>query len=214
MHERALQIEADLESWKAVAPHAWTCTVVDNFSAKSCQIDHSMIYNGKRHEYPSPSVAVLWNHWRILSILVHQLLIRIINTFDDSSVEAFQCGSYTRAHSESRIREFSDDVCTSVASFMNTPRESTSQRANKTYSHSSLTGLPNLIWPLYIVALDDLNLDSMRAFAMQQLRSIAASTGIRQASLLAKSAKDGKSWTTILGGTDDRRFTYNHLCEW
>jgi hypothetical protein len=48
-----------------------------------------------------------------------------------------------------------------------------------------------LIGPLYIVSREKLNAHRVRSFAIEQLRRIDASMGIRQAGLLADTASKG-----------------------
>ena len=55
------------------------------------------------------------------------------------------------------------------------------------------TGILSLIQPLYVVSVEELNARSVRLFAVEQLRRIGASMGIRQASLLAETASKSLS---------------------
>jgi uncharacterized membrane protein len=54
------------------------------------------------------------------------------------------------------------------------------------HNSTFFTGILSLIQPLYVVSLEELNARSVRSFAVEQLRRIDASTGIRQAGLLAE----------------------------
>jgi hypothetical protein len=47
------------------------------------------------------------------------------------------------------------------------------------------TGIVSFIRPLYVVSLEEQNPRNVRAYAIEQLRHIDASMGIRQAGLLA-----------------------------
>lgn len=48
----------------------------------------------------------------------------------------------------------------------------------------------SLIRPMYVVAISSVNAMTMRRFGIQQLRSIGATMGIRQASLLAETVSE------------------------
>jgi hypothetical protein len=54
------------------------------------------------------------------------------------------------------------------------------------HNSTFLIGILSLIRPLYVVSLEELNARSVRSFAVEQLRRIDASMGIRQAGLLAE----------------------------
>lgn len=60
----------------------------------------------------------------------------------------------------------------------------------KSADHLKFTGMITMIQPLYLVASTQLNTIEVRRFAVDQLRRIAASTGVRQASLCADTAFD------------------------
>jgi hypothetical protein len=54
------------------------------------------------------------------------------------------------------------------------------------HNSTFFTDILSLIRPLYVVSLEELNARSVRSFAVEQLRRIDASMGIRQAGLLAE----------------------------
>ncbi len=62
--------------------------------------------------------------------------------------------------------------------------------SSQDHGHQLITflGILAMIQPLYFVALTELNTSAVRAFAVKALRSIAASTGVLQAALLADTA--------------------------
>jgi hypothetical protein len=59
------------------------------------------------------------------------------------------------------------------------------------HSSTFFIGILSLIQPLYVVSLEELNARSVRSFAVEQLRRIDASMGIRQAGLLAETVSKG-----------------------
>lgn len=53
-----------------------------------------------------------------------------------------------------------------------------------------ILGALSLIWPLYIVCLEELNTRELRSFAVDRLRQIDESMGVRQAGLLADTVSE------------------------
>ncbi|KAJ9640690.1 hypothetical protein H2204_003319 [Knufia peltigerae] len=118
------------------------------------------LLQGVRHVYPTLWIAEAWNNWRILRLLVSQMRLEI--SVDPQEI----------ATSQNMARRLCTDVCISVSNFSGSP------------SYISL------IQPLYLVALETLVPYSLRVFAIEQLRHIDASLGVRQARLLADTAEN------------------------
>lgn len=58
-----------------------------------------------------------------------------------------------------------------------------------------------LIWPLTVVAEEELNADEVRRWAIRELRNIGSSIGHRQARLIADTVEEGMgSGTDVLRG--------------
>ncbi|KAF2260281.1 hypothetical protein CC78DRAFT_28884 [Lojkania enalia] len=157
VQEAIRDINNELESWKAGLLSHWNYTIMNGEGEVAGDQ-----YSGMVHSYPSLWIAEAWNNWRILRIMVNQLILQN---------EVPQNPGYSEriATAISVIQEMCSDICISVPSFGNTQR------------------ILSLIRPLYVVALEGLNPEYMRTFAVERLRHIGASMGIRQACLLADS---------------------------
>jgi len=155
IREAALELDGDLDAWGANVPPGWGYTTIDASEAPV-----GTCFEGKRHMYSNLWYAKDWNSWRILRILVNQIVIQ-------NEARWRVPDSDQKSIALSIIREMSIGICISTASFTGSPRA----RA--------------LIRPLYIVSEEKLNAPSVRFWAVKQLRRINVSMGIRQAGLLA-----------------------------
>jgi len=149
----AMDIDNDLETWSTGLTPSWRYS-----SVVSPGIHYYDCFNGLRHVYTSLWIAEAWNNWRILRILVNQMLMQTGIDLSETTKK------------QNAIRQLSSEVCLTVYNFAGNPR------------------ILSLIQPLYVIALEALNPIDLRAFAVQQLRRIDASMGVRQASLLADTA--------------------------
>jgi len=107
----ALQIDDDLFGWKATTSHGWHCHKVG-----LPHIRGSEVLNGQRHVYPSLWVAEVWNNWRILRVVIRQILLQNAAPLDMSDL-------LHEADRMAEICELSTDICVSTFSFERTPRK-------------------------------------------------------------------------------------------
>ncbi|KPM38717.1 hypothetical protein AK830_g7849 [Neonectria ditissima] len=108
----ALDIDAELESWQAGMSQKWRYTTVDVSKPSG------NLFEGKRHVYPNLWIAEIWNNWRIMRVLANQI-IRQMECY--SGVSSYEPESNALA----AIQRLSADVCISISSFRDTPRQST-----------------------------------------------------------------------------------------
>ncbi|KIW73095.1 hypothetical protein PV04_01239 [Phialophora macrospora] len=154
-----LELDDDLEAWRVGLNPSWKySSVYDPDEASS-----GCWLKGHRHLYPNNWIADAWNNWRGFRIIVKQMIL-------DNEAKSATPDIVQNSHATSVIQEMSADICISIQSFRDHPR------------------ILSLIQPLYFVALTRLNTPVVRGFAVEQLRRIAASTGVRQAALLADTA--------------------------
>ncbi|KIX07330.1 uncharacterized protein Z518_01983 [Rhinocladiella mackenziei CBS 650.93] len=111
IRKTALEIDGDLEVWRAGVPPNWRYTTID---APGAGVD--TCFDGKSHVYPTPWIADAWNNWRILRILVNQIIVQ--NEVRSSVPENAQ-----KSIALSIIRQSSADICISTSSFIGTPRK-------------------------------------------------------------------------------------------
>lgn len=109
IRERAMEIDADLETWSAILPQSWRPTIID------APESHPGIYfDGKRHIYHRRWTAEIWNSWRTLRIVLNQIILRneLISKEPDRKQKFI---------SRSIILQCSTDICLSASSFAGTP---------------------------------------------------------------------------------------------
>ncbi|EXJ70450.1 uncharacterized protein A1O5_06519 [Cladophialophora psammophila CBS 110553] len=106
----ALELDWDLETWKAGLSPAWGYTVVHVPGAP-----HDVCFDGKKHIYPNLWIAEAWNYWRALRVLVNQITLQneVRLTEPDDARMALAC---------SIIQQLCNDICISTYSFKDTPR--------------------------------------------------------------------------------------------
>ncbi|OAQ89772.1 fungal specific transcription factor domain-containing protein [Purpureocillium lilacinum] len=154
--ETAMDIDRELQAWSAALPQEW------NYQIEILDGPLDGGFGGIRHVYPSLWNAEVWNNWRLVRVLVSRILL-------DTSTESHGEPSLepSVASIVSRIRQYSEDICVSTNALIDTPR------------------ILSLIRPLCVVALEEPNLASVRFVAVDRLRRIGSSMGVRQAVLLA-----------------------------
>jgi hypothetical protein len=112
IREIALEIDGDLETWRAGVPLNWRYATIDATEALV-----GTCFDGKRHVYPSLWIADVWNNWRALRILVNQIIVQ--NELRSSVPDNVQ-----KSVALSIIHQFSTELCISTTSFTGTPRRS------------------------------------------------------------------------------------------
>ena len=111
IRREALDIDVDLNAWRATAPPSWGYATIDAPEAAV-----GTCFDGKAHVYPSLWIADAWSNWRTLRILVNQIVVQIEahSTVPDSK---------QKAAALSVIHRLSTDLCISAPSFADSPRK-------------------------------------------------------------------------------------------
>jgi len=173
--QMALEIDGDLKDWQAGVPPHWQYATID-----APEPDAGTHFDAKCHVYPNLWVAEAWNNWRTLRISINQIILA--NGLHSSLRDTAQ-----NSAAISTIRQCSAEICISAASFTDSPSRSTVLLPQvPVHSLTSFTGVLSLIRPLHLLATEELNARSVRAFAVEQLQRISATMGIRLAGLLAE----------------------------
>jgi hypothetical protein len=107
----ALDMDQDLESWRAGLPRVWLYTPVKHYES-----DSPDFFDGQEHIYVNSWITTAWNTWRTLRILVNQIILE--NEENSAMPDLSQISSAV-----STIRELSRDICISVPSFGDNPRK-------------------------------------------------------------------------------------------
>ena len=108
--DKVQDINNDLQTWREAMPAVW------KYSTEPAPdgLDHT-VFGGVIHSYSSMWVAEAWNSWRLLRILVNQLM-------QENEMRAETPNTIRRLLAEAMIRHTSHDLCVSVNSFRKTPR--------------------------------------------------------------------------------------------
>lgn len=100
--QRARRIDEDLRQWKHLLPKHWLYEVDTTSSS---------------HTYPSIWIAEIWNCWRVIRIMVQQIIVEI-------GLKDKTATNIDIANAVSIIRQLSTDICDSVSVFSQTPSKS------------------------------------------------------------------------------------------
>ena len=107
----ALEIDSDLDTWRAGLPQNWEYATNDATEAPA-----GTFFDNKCHVYPNLWIAEVWNNWRTLRILVNQIVVQ--NEFRSSMPDNGQ-----KSLSIIIIQQLSTELCISTASFTGNPRK-------------------------------------------------------------------------------------------
>jgi len=103
----ALDIDGDLEDWRAGLPSTWRYSTIHGPAR-----DAQDLLQGVRHMYATLWIAEAWNNWRTLRLLVNQML------------DAISVDSHESVSLQDLARQLCTDVCISVFNFAESPSES------------------------------------------------------------------------------------------
>jgi len=132
----------------------------------------------------------VWNHYRCVRILVHELLLDQLNHIfrhPENSIgfwENFSLYENQVLASNTMLLQLSHDICASVPFFLGhtQPLSDGARRQPPKAVSGNL-----LLWPLYTAACTGLVSGLMRAWVADRLQMISDVLGIRQAAPLAHS---------------------------
>jgi hypothetical protein len=111
VREAAMEMDADLEAWRAALQPSWSYATVDAGDAPA-----GIYFEGKYHIYGNPWTARVWNNWRTLRILVNRIILQ----------NEIRSGTPDSAHESaalSLIHQLSTEICISAPSFIGSPRK-------------------------------------------------------------------------------------------
>lgn len=120
----ALDIDNDLEDWKASVSSHWSYDVADRMSDVDTT-DPLDDPEERRHLYPSHWVAEAWNNWRALRIATNQVIFKAINdqchNLSSSSGQRDKSVSAVRLNAIDNIHRFSTEICIAAKDLVETP---------------------------------------------------------------------------------------------
>ena len=209
----ALSIAAELDDWHSGLPPAYRPTSTVKIHSPTPDV-----YSDYYHMYSDTVTAALLSHYRIVLILVHEIILTQL-----SFVRHPSPGEYDQQHgyspnsspsyldqvqrqtkaSQKAILNFIDLICASVP-------------FNLEYDHCAVpaasqseTPLPRaaggnaIIWPLYVAGQISFIRNSTRAWIIGRLDKIGAEMGVHQATVMARFLLQRKEVTDVFVDEDD-----------
>lgn len=106
--ETALDIDDDLETFQAGVHGIWRYSTMNVVDAPT-----GTYFEGKRHVYPNLWIAEVYNNWRVLRILINQIILQ----------SELRVGMSDLAQrSLELVQRFCAELCISVPTFVDSPR--------------------------------------------------------------------------------------------
>lgn len=195
--ETILGIDQELETWQTASERMSAYTIV------SIENRTEDVFADYYHIYTDNFNALIWNHFRTMRLVVHQILITQIaalyhrtympgseplptinsRTYKDAIMPTDfpYTNHFKRSHA--RLNSVIHDICASVPYILcyhlyGSPWDNTVQPL------AALRG-NLLMWPLYLVGQMAVASPMMRRWATDQLKKIGTILGIKQAEMLA-----------------------------
>ena len=175
-----LAVDASLESWKTDLKIDW------DYQTMQLNDTSDKYFRGMYHIYPSETAAEMWDSYRAVRILIHEIILQYMDNQDDSMLHAgFDEEAAPQTYdSVAVIREMSVQICASVPALLGTMPDSEAAPTERRMVPAS-RGL-SLLWPLFVMC-DTPTVDAeLREWVVGRLRVINTTMGIRQAGLMAE----------------------------
>jgi hypothetical protein len=178
----ALEIDNELAVWTT------TCSSAYSYQTVNVEEKSEDLYFDYYHVYSSISIATVWNDYRVIRILVNELLLqhsRKIMQEELESIETKNLSSFVCLlvqNSASITVQLAGDIFSSVPFCLGfSPKNS--QAPKKKHFPKAITGCL-LVWPLYIATRTEFG-PEMREWAVSRLGRIEEDMGIKQAMVVA-----------------------------
>ncbi|KAF2475302.1 uncharacterized protein BDR25DRAFT_213918 [Lindgomyces ingoldianus] len=111
IRKAAVELDNDLQAWRATLPSSWIYATVDAGNTSP-----GTYFEKKRHIYSSPWTAQVWNSWRTQRILVNQIMHQNEIHYDAPN-------NANHPSALSIIRQMSTEICISAPNFIGSPRK-------------------------------------------------------------------------------------------
>ncbi|MCJ1401593.1 hypothetical protein MMC11_004809 [Xylographa trunciseda] len=169
-------LNADLAKWVTELPPEWIFTTVVSTE------DSEIIFESQCHVYHSLWIAVFWNHYRTVCILVNDLLIGYLDLSSCVPLEESPGVSQEqRRQCLDLVSLLATDICYSVPFQHN--HNGLAQNNNAKLA-PTLTGAFAVLWPLRVAASTTGASEALYQWARSLLQSIGYKKGIRLALIL------------------------------
>jgi hypothetical protein len=178
----ALEIDNELAVW------ATTCSPAYRYRTVTVEEKSEDLYFDYYHIYSCISSATVWNDYRVVRILVNELLLQhsrkiMQEEFESTDAETLSSFLYQLVHDSASITvQLAGDICSTVPFCLGFSLKN-SQAPKMKHFPKAITGC-HLVWPLYIATRTEFG-PEMREWAISRLRGISENMGIKQAMVVA-----------------------------
>jgi len=191
----ALSIAADLQSWHSNLPPDYHPTSTVKIPGLTPDV-----FSDYYHIYSDVPTAMIMNNYRVLLILLHEIIVAQSNHVRSSPIDVNERNGFNYApppsyiaqiqgqvkRSQDVIFDLIEQVCASVPFLLDYEY---CVRARDTLSkpdHPRAAGGNAIMWPLYVCAQVNFVPNSTRAWIIGRLNKIGAELGVQQAKVMAK----------------------------
>jgi len=143
------------------------------------------------HLYSGIVIACVWNNYRSIRILLHQVIIeqlgRIETSFPTDSILEYTSTVQDQIESSKReIVELSHKICATIPYYMYHNCYTDRAGWDSAYHPKNTARTKLVVWPLYVAGQSECVSDSMRFWTADQLEKMGSSMGIRKCVALAQ----------------------------
>jgi hypothetical protein len=200
----ALSIDTELAEWAV----RWQTP--DLYATIVVQEANPAIFEDYWHLYPNIMIALIWNHYRCIRVLINQIIITqlgyMTTNLDPDLVFKYSPVYNDQMDSSRRTTiELSHKICASVPYYLDQYPGDSANSWNTFKNAASKNARAKLIlWPLYVAGQTEFVSDIMRTWVVDQLEGLAEDIGTHKlkakglAELLRKRQRAvGQAWRQL-----------------
>lgn len=190
-----LSIAADLQNWHFNLPLDYYPTSTVKISSLT-----SDVFSDYYHIYSDVPTATVMNNYRVLLILLHEIILTQSSHVCSSPIDINEQNSFNYApppsylaqiqrqvrRSQDAILDLIEQVCASVPFLLDYEYCMRARRTLSEPHHPRAAGGNAIMWPLYVCAQIYFVSNSTRAWIIGRLNNIGAEMGVQQAKVMAK----------------------------
>jgi hypothetical protein len=212
----ALSIIADLQNWHSNLPLDYYPTSTAKISSPTPDV-----FSDYYHIYSDIPTATLMNNYRVVLILLHEIILIQLRHVRSSPIDIDEQNSFNYApspsyiaqiqrqvkRSENAILNLIEQVCASVPFLLDYEYCMRGTRTLSEPHHPRAAGGNAVMWPLYVCGQIYFVQNSTRAWIIDRLNKIGAEMGVQQAKVMAKILLQRTEVTEVLveeNGLDDQ----------
>jgi hypothetical protein len=184
----ALTIDAELDNWEIIEQSERPYTMI------KADPSSKLAFNGAYHEYESVTVASLWNNYRSVRIMLHEIILGQVEQQDDS--EHAESYFATTAPDENQIElskamitTLSEEVCASVRYCLGYYLGPGDDSASESLHPEKAANAKLLLWPLYTAGKPISVPDATSLWISDVFEFLTRVTGVRKGASLSKTLR-------------------------